>query len=173
MRKNRGFSLIELLVVVAIILVVSAIAIPNILRARMSANESAAVATVKSIRDAEANYLVTYGSGIGFANTLAKLGPGVPCNQLHACLADDLVGCAVEPCIKSGYAYFLVSTSAAEPFSDFTATGTPAGWNGTGRRNLCVNEDGILRQQIAPVASLAAGVTRTVCGDPTQYTPIQ
>lgn len=173
MRKDGGFSLIELLIVVAIILVIAAIAIPNILRARMSANESAAVGNLKNLRDSQATYLATYGDVIGFANTLAKLGPGVPCNETAACLTDELVGCAAEPCIKSGYGYFLVSSSGAAPFRDFTVTGTPVGWGATGRKNFCVSEDGILREQIAPAGSLAAAVTRIICTDPTQYTAVQ
>lgn len=69
MSKPKGFSLIELLIVVAIILIIAAIAIPNLLRARMAANESSAVATIRSINSAEVTYNSTYPS-VGYAGPL-------------------------------------------------------------------------------------------------------
>ena len=172
----RGFSLIELLIVVAIILIIAGIAIPSILRARMRANDSAAVANIKNIRDSQATYLITYGDRVGYASTLATLGPagpGAPCTQFSACLLDDLVGCATEPCVKSGYGYFLISSSSSPPFADYTSTATPVGWNSTGQKNVCASEDGILREQVTATASVAAGIPRNTCGDPTQFKPVQ
>lgn len=168
---KRGFSLLELLIVVAIILIISAIAIPNILRARMSANESAAAGNVKLIRDSEATYMLMFGSNFGFANTLAKLGPGAPCSPTGACLLDGRLGCAAEPCAKSGYMYFMASSGLVPP-SDFAVTATPVAWARSGEKNFCVTQDGVLRQEVAPAGTITSALLPNICGNSALFTAV-
>ncbi len=171
-RKCSGFSLIELLIVVAIILIIAAIAIPNLLRSKASANEAAAVAVLRNVHNSQAVYIVQFSNSVGYANSLLKLGPGTPCDQNHACLSDQLVGCSAEPCIKSGYMFYMTSTSASVPFVDYTSTATPVSWANTGTKNYCTADDGVIRYQKAPGASLTGPVIHTDCTDMAQYTPL-
>lgn len=168
----KGFSLIELLIVVAIILIIASIAIPSLLRSKMSANEAAAVAVLRNVHNSQAVYIVEYTSSVGYANTLIKLGPGNPCSKNSACLTDQLVGCAVEPCLKSGYSFSMSSTSGAEPFGDYTASATPISWDKSGSNNFCSTEDGVIRKQKTPGASLGGAESHSNCMDFTQYGPL-
>jgi prepilin-type N-terminal cleavage/methylation domain-containing protein len=125
-RKNqKGFSLIELLIVVAIILIIAAIAIPNLLRARMAANESSAVASIRTINTGMVTYNSTYPNS--FAPSLTALGgaaPAVgtaaPCNAAN--LIDQTLG--QDPATKSGYVFTYVGGAADT--GDVASPGNPA-----------------------------------------------
>lgn len=170
--QDQGFSLIELLIVIAIILIIAAIAIPNMLRTKLNANEAAAVSNMRSITTAEATYSASYGSVQGYAPQLALLGPGATCDPTHACIIDNKLGCPAEPCFRDGFNFFMMSNSAAAPFLDFAVTATPQNWGGSGAKNLCATEDGVLRYELNGSASKGAAIPHDTCASFAQYTAI-
>jgi prepilin-type N-terminal cleavage/methylation domain-containing protein len=147
-RKEKGFSLIELLIVVAIILIIASIAIPNLLAAKRQTNETAAVATIRTINTAQISYNSTY-QNAGFASTLAALG-GSSCNPpsaTSACLIDSQTATGK----KNGYTITLVGGNST-PNASYQLIASPDVPNQTGVRYFCSSADGVPRVSMSPIA---------------------
>jgi type IV pilus assembly protein PilA len=150
MNRRSGFSLIELLVVVGIILVIVAIAIPNILRARMASNESSAAASIRAIVVAETAYTTAY-PAIGYATKIQDLGGAQPCaaSPGTACLIDNILAQSVPGSVGHGGYQFLATglNSGTALNGAFVAGGTPLAPGSSGSKDFCSVNDGVLRAQ--------------------------
>jgi len=133
MTKQRGFSLIELLIVVAIILIIAAIAIPNLIKSKMAANEASAVESLRTINTGEVTYASTYGTGY---TNLTALG------------SSGFIDTVLSSGRKSGYSFAAVpsdgSGTSVDPFTGYTATGIPRA-NNQGTRMFCTDSTGVIR----------------------------
>lgn len=169
-RRQKGFSLIELLIVVAIILIIAAMAIPNLLRARIAAHESSAVSSIRTINTAEITYQTSFPQA-GYAASLANLGGAIPCTPAvtSACLIDNTLATASPGNgSKAGYVFLATGLAPVNGVNTlYTAGGAPVTFNQSGVRNFCSNEDGVIRFNpgsagSTPVNNTAACLTYTV-----------
>src|SRR5664279_2012989 len=141
MRRSKGFSLIELLIVVAIILIIAAIAVPSFLHSRMMANESAAVASLRTLNTAQISYNSAYPT-VGYASTLVALA-GSSCSPPTsggACLIDTVLAGGA----RSGYTFTLTNVTGT-PNSTYNFIAGPSTANYSGTRYFCSYADAVIR----------------------------
>jgi prepilin-type N-terminal cleavage/methylation domain-containing protein len=168
---DRGFTLIELLIVVAIIAIIAAIAVPGLLRARMTGNETSAIASLKVVTSSQVAYSAACGRG-GYAATFVVLGTA-PAGGTEGFISADL-GAVVAP-VKSGYAFTMGGSAGSFPgpndcngtatISGYYATAVPMALNTTGARSFAVNTGNTIWQlpgAVAPTEPFAASGGTTV-----------
>jgi type IV pilus assembly protein PilA len=173
-KKQKGFSLIELLIVVAIILIIAAIAIPNLLRSRMAANEASAVGSIRTMNTAAITYSSTYGNG--FPPLLTSIGTtGATAGCDNASLLDTVLTLGT----KSGYLFGLqpgsVLAAVTPPtgctggYADgYVVTAQPVTTGTTGQRSFCSDASGVIRQDPTGTKATAASALCPVALAPLQ-----
>jgi type IV pilus assembly protein PilA len=144
MRRQRGFTLMELMIVLALILIIAAIAIPSMVDAKINADEASAVASIRTINTVEITYQATYG---GYADSLANLGGAEPCTKsaATACLLDQSLAGGV----KSGYSFTAVGGNPTGGGNTTYVVGAaPLVFDRTGRRLFCSTEKSVIRTDL-------------------------
>ncbi|MGH9468969.1 MAG: prepilin-type N-terminal cleavage/methylation domain-containing protein [Terriglobia bacterium] len=150
-KDSRGFSLIELLIVVAIILIIAAIAIPNLLRSRIAANQASCVGSLRTLNTAEVTYSSTYNTG--YTGTLLDLGP--PASGQPTATAAGLIDSVLAAGTKSGYTltYTAGTADASGHINNYAITGNPVSVGSTGQNYYFTDESNVIRFNTSAQAS--------------------
>jgi len=149
-RTSKGFSLIELLIVVAIILIIAAIAIPNLLRSRIAANQASAVGSLRTLNTAEITYSSTY--NVGFTSSLAQLGP--PASGAPTSTAAGLIDSVLAAGTKSGYSFsYSPGTTAGTQTVTYGIFASPITVGTTGTNYYFTDNSGVIRQNSTATAT--------------------
>jgi type II secretory pathway pseudopilin PulG len=138
--RRSGFTLVEIMIVCAVLMLLTAIAIPNVIRARLNANESATVAILHNVSTAAQSFWATQNQ---LPTTLNDLGSAIPP------YIDAVLGCATQPCLKKGYNYSIGGVGNPGTFYCYATPQTPGT---TGVRSFCITADGVVHVNAAGVA---------------------
>jgi prepilin-type N-terminal cleavage/methylation domain-containing protein len=157
MRRSKGFTLIEMVIVVAIILIIMAIAVPSFLQSRIAANESGAAATIRTLNSAQISYYSAFPT-VGYASTLLSLGGNCTGSTVPSSGSACLIDQDLQTGTRSGYIY-TVSNVSGTPAATYNVIGAPTVTGYTGNRNFCSYDDAVVRVSMTPITTCSGTIS--------------